>query len=445
MRLTVVQVTQPSRFIFLKSALDAISQLLARCDWVDLVVVINGYSIQNESMALTLQSKFPNRVKILTSVQNLSMGHQILDLLKAVQLDWVQFPGDDDVVVPEAYERLLELISDKTLSAVAFSAKCMDIHGNFTGKNLQPSFLEGSSAERLLGALAVPPFVFPSLVFRLPAIGTSVFSSTLVFDWWLSLTLIRNGKIKLENACLVNYRIHSSQVSNSVKESRKRFEAGLMLRTFFLEHPGWIINQLYEEAHNLPKLLSRIPPIYGDPLLGARVVFDLRALLGSKFMLTDSTIGDLSSEMALSDGILMDEYEFPYFRQIASDELVHRLNFGFLILSGTCPELRHRLESIRNPNLIRSCNFGCQHSNQSSLEDVVVLDCAAFIDSNQASTWIDSVIRAAYSTNIKFRPKLSELSANESKLLRSFRSLAQVVHAWRRLLQKLHFTSGRSS
>jgi hypothetical protein len=396
--------------------------ILHEFEWIELVVVLNGLSLENRKAAEKLHAIFDSRVRIFEFSQNTSVAEPVWTTLRQLDLQWVVFPGDDDEFIPDSFRVVRkDLSSSSDLFAIGYSAKAIDAAGKETGKVLQPLKVKGLDKGRLLAHLLhKPPFVWPSLLFRFDKIPSEVFLSRFVSDWWTSLQLFSAGGVASSTFPILRYRTHGHQESNLTSNSRKRFEASIMLY-FFLESSNlqsWLSTD--KELDAFLDTLKKYPPIYGDFQFSGSIVAKLIHILadiGREEASLEAV--SLLGHLATSNGVVMPMNEFPHYSRVQI-QTQNLLNISFVAGSGICQRLRELILSLKSIENALEVRVGCLHTLTEDEGLAITLNCLE-LDSIRDEEFSDIICRATSFILQNNRSAASELSIWEWRVVKLIR------------------------
>ncbi len=362
MKFTYCLVTK-GREEFLPLSLEPLKAVLLNAD-VEVIIVDNGCSVEVSEMlrgwCVETQAKY------LRFDLNSPAAPRIWAALKSFDIDWITFPGDDDVINPEFLISARDIISnDNQLTALAGSMRIIDSVGNRTGQVRNPLNLAGDKVENLARSLHQPPFLFPALFIKFDAITMPLPNSRYIFDWWLSLNLICVGNTSTTKDIAIDYRIHKSQESTIAPSRRKYFEAQVVLWRFIDGHEfeAFLSHLSDNEKRRFWNEIYLSGPIYGDPEFGAALRLKLIVKLVDS--MKDHTLaGLLLGEHAASVGTFLRSGEIGAWLNV-SDSLVsiHAPNFDLAVAVGSCESIFRFAGTPHKPNSNGpSFLIGCIHS-----------------------------------------------------------------------------------
>jgi hypothetical protein len=431
MKLTITLVTQPSRVDFLAKSLEAIRKALHQHPALNLLVIFNGASKRGEELLQPLRGEFEDRVSAEIIEKNTPLPNEVVKIIRKNELDWVHLPGDDDVVIPETYNHFFDSIGKNQENvAFGFSAIAIDADERPTGKILNPIKTERSSKESLLaGVLHKPIFVWPSLIFNFKTIPENIFSSRFVFDWWVGFQLLLTGSITNINLPLIKYRVHDFQESLLAPETRKRFEAEIMIQSVIIDKKfQQFLENLRHRQLFYRELCSNLP-IYGDSTFGTSIYLQL---LNSS---SSINIGGLTRHLASyasAHGAYLKMSEFPATSALFSLNNF-KLNLSGVVLEGTCTSVTESLNRTLDFALRSTYAIGCLHSVSSEISQGALLqiDCQAFedLEDNSIDEAIVLQLQSQLSGNLRLENQLApwekrliEISRNALKVVRRLKS-----------------------
>jgi len=305
MRLTICLLTK-GRNAFLNDALSSYEKFFESGN-TDVILIDNGADSFSTQILLDWKLKHDKKVSYIRNEPNDPGGFTVFwEKLKPFKLDWVLNPGDDDILVYDAYKEFVdEVEKNPFLNAFASSAQIIDFSGKATGEVRTPSITKISDPiEMIARSLHQPPFFWPSLFFRFSAVPSQVIHSRFAHDWWIGLQLVLKGQISSTHSIGVKYRVHEEQESFQSSSRRKFFEGYNMLISFIGSAE---FNKMLEsfsdlEIEYLLKSCARYKPMYSQlnyylPIIKELSFNCLRHLENPKI------INSISENYALSAGI----------------------------------------------------------------------------------------------------------------------------------------------
>lgn len=432
MKLTITLVTQPSRVEFLAISLRAIREALHLHSALNLLVIFNGVSKRGEELLQPLRGEFDGRVSTEIIEKNTPLPNEVVKIIREKELDWVHLPGDDDVVIPQTYNHFFDSIRKNPENvAFGFSAIAIDSDERPTGKILNPINTEQSSNESLLaGVLYKPIFVWPSLIFNFKTIPENIFSSRFVFDWWVGFQLLLAGPITNINLPLIKYRVHDFQESFLAPETRKRFEAEIMIQSVIIDNKFQTFLSNLEHRQLFFQDLRSNLPIYGDSTFGAPILLQLLNSSLDIPIQIDSLLSNYLAAYAAERGTYLPMDQLPTKSNIVQSRDT-RMNFSGEIARGTCAEVTNSLLRILNFAHRSPFFFGCWHSDFNSVSDsnFLKIDCQKLSKADNSS--IDILIFGQIEKSLSATlDKTSQLAPWEVRLVHSAR---KVLSVFRRL------------
>lgn len=422
-KLTIVILTQPSRTELLRICLDSVRETLNTHHWINLILVLNGTSEASEHLGKIILSEFPNRVMIEKLERNSVLPGPIWLQLRNHDLDWVQFLGDDDLLKPEEYSyvrRALE--ASPHLTAIGFSGESIDQSGHLTGNLLMPILKENYSFEENLAlSFHAAPFVWPALVFRFKALPREIYSTRYVSDWWVGLSLVRQNFFSIDEKSIIQYREHPLQESALTTETRKRFEAQLMLD--YILDKGYldeIVNSTFSHESFFNALRTHLP-VYGDPRFGGRLLIRLNDLFASQNFCFDSSNRSYFAEFSALNGAFLNMNEFPR-SSILNISDWDCLNVNLSPAQGLCQSLREAIWLLPHIESLPETRVYCEHVDYDDTAKGIQIDCHA-IDGLSPSTIQEIILRQISETNLE----QSQITFFERKLLFQIRRIKRYV------------------
>lgn len=422
--LTYCLVTK-GRIEFLTETLEALKSVLQFPE-VQVVVIDNGCP---ESVSQIIKSWCTARshgVKYLRFEINDPTAGQVWSQLKAIGVDWVTFPGDDDLVEAEFISEFYRLLSkEPDVVAIASSLRIIDAYGNQTGEIRNPNLNSNSNFINLAHAFSEPPFLWPGLFFRLGAVNENIPSSRYVLDWWVSLNLVASGRILTSPNCGVSYRVHDGQESALAPSRRKYLEAELWICDFLdsITFMRFIEGLEFESLISFWESARDFGPIYRNSDFGFRVLKHMGTRISninSNLTLKAKILGDL----ALICGVLIKPGELGFFdKDLVPSEAS---NFGFLVQTGSCESINCLASAKKNlgetSSAFNSISIGCKHAKKGNF---ILIPCNLDFDNESLCT--DSVIRII-TDKLEFDGVLDfSVSPNEKRLICLIRKLKRSV------------------
>lgn len=315
---------------------------------------------------------------------------RVWNILRNYGIDWITFPGDDDVIDPEFLDHARNIIqADSSVGAIASSMSIIDSSGKPTGQIRKPFAFSGSRAAYLAHSLHEPPFLFPGLFFKFSEFSQPLPNSRYVFDWWLSLLLVASTKIVTTSEISIQYRVHENQESALAPSRRKFFEAQLVLCRFISSSVfGHFLSSMSDdERYEFSSVLFAKPPVYGDSEFGSPLLTQLIVGLADTMQESENAL-NLVGDFAAMNGAYLRKGEVqtllaPNFTPPTNSES----NFSLIIAEGSCQELLE-LSAFYRPLPSRpQFPIGCRHSDN---KVQYLVDCDLFRISPE--TAIDTLI-----------------------------------------------------
>jgi hypothetical protein len=409
-----------SRHQFLPQALFSLGQCLED-ERVNLVLLENGHNFSvSQSLDEWNLINHPRVTRLKIEMNELT-PNLLWSKLRTMDLGWVCFPGDDDVMYPQGLNKVLELIerSDQYV-AITCDVREIDSSGRSIGYR-RPVYQSGlDQLNTLAHAFHQPPFIWPSLFFRFDLVKDLPHPSRYTFDWWLSLHLLVKGKSFYFNEVVLNYRIHEGQESNRQPLLRKNFEGFIMIKEF-LSSDSFL--QLISEADiesvsNFWLSLLTTPPLYQDQVYS----FALLNIILEKLKLLKGPTNDLNDfflDFALYQGILLQPLESGIASATSLEKSPRRANFRLEFHPKCC--LQHfgvaDLEpTTRRPVLIK---VSCLHSPY--VDDFITVDCGR--DPISLNSFTDEIARLYVEQLEKSSKVFMRTTPLENQVIRFLRML----------------------
>jgi hypothetical protein len=354
---------------YLPSILNSLEDALKSSD-VQVIVMDNGCP---EDVSETLSdwcATIGDRKHYVRFDVNDPSAPRVWNMLSNFEVEWISFPGDDDVIHHEFLEDARTLIKqNKGLTAIASSMRIIDSNGNPTGQVREPLEYFGDRVEYLASSLHEPPFLFPSLFIDFSKITIPLPNSRYVFDWWLSLNLIALGSIVSTSKISIDYRVHEDQESVLAPKRRKYLEAQVILSRFIQDEIFQnFLSQLSEvDKFKFWKLLDARGPIYGDIEYGRALMLSLTILIADSMSEATDSANLLGMFAAANGAFLRSGESNAFLSSKYSDVSTPGSNFRLTTVDGTCAELTQltiKMNFVGNES--SSFSIGCQHSASSA-------------------------------------------------------------------------------
>jgi hypothetical protein len=354
---------------YLPSILKSLENALESSD-VQVIIVDNGCPMDISEILSKWCAKADERKHYVRFDVNDTSPPRVWNMLRKFEVEWITFPGDDDVIHPEFLQDARDLIGqDKELAAIASSMRIIDSTGHPTGQVREPLEYLGDRIQYLASSFHEPPFLFPGLFFNFRKIVTPLPNSRYIFDWWLSLNLISLGTIAISSKISIDYRVHEDQESALAPNRRKYFEAQIILSRFIQDEVFQnLLSQLSKvDKFKFWKALAARGPIYGDVEYGGSIMLTLTIMIADS--MSDSTdSANLLGMFAAESGIFLRSGESnTLLSHKYSNYSVSDGNFRVATAEGTCSKL---VQLTKTMNFVdqesTSFTVGCQHSKTSA-------------------------------------------------------------------------------
>lgn len=372
MELTICLITK-GRIKYLDELLNSLDGV-SEYEWVKILIILNGAEQKvvnriNEWAStrseVTIESREVNDVRPTTW----------WPLLKAQTDGWCIFISDDDVFNPEVlahFQRMIEEVPN--LVAVTALAEVIDTKGFATGE-IKKSFLceSTSQIESVAKSLNAPPFPWPTLFFNISKLPAVIPNSRYVFDWWVCIQLVLNGKIGfLEEVC-VQYRNHPQQESHLASHRRKYFEAFVWFEQMIqnVSFHQWLSSLSEDEILDFWKLSLVSLPIYGDSQYSTMLLGSLRSELAKYSSLIQRS--EMLGDFAFLNGVPLKDEDLGSLLSIEFNQIQTYSNIEIEILPKSCKSLSYVEEFFSSGNG-RNFLIGCKHSTGKSSSSILV-DC----------------------------------------------------------------------
>jgi len=364
--------------VITKGRLEYLDQLLDSLDgvtkfrWVKILIILNGPEQKvvdrindwaSSRSAVTIESREVNEVRPTIW----------WPLLKAHTDGWCIFISDDDVFNSDVlthFQRMIE--KEPNLVAVTALAKVIDAEGFATGE-IKKSLLDQSTSpiEAVAKSLNAPPFPWPTLFFDISKLPEVIPNSRYVFDWWVCIQLVLNGKIGfLEEVC-VHYRNHPQQESHLASHRRKYFEAFVWFEKMIQDvtFHQWLDSLDEKEILNFWKFSLVYLPIYGDSQYSSMLLGILRNQLAKYSSLLQQT--EMLNDFAFFNGVPLKDEDLGTLLPIDFNLILTQSNIEIEILPKSCSSLSSAqkfFSSTKSPKF----QVGCRHSTSKSSKSILV-------------------------------------------------------------------------
>jgi hypothetical protein len=334
--------------------------------------------------------------------KNDSRLNRVWDELRSRNLEWVVFPGDDDIFLPSSINKFFKHLSlDPELVGLAFNLEVIDHKGKPTGEYRKPS-LHANSPKHVQVASSIhePPFLWPSFFINSKKIAQPLPTSRYIFDWWIGIQALFKGRVSVVDASAVQYRVHAGQESNISSMRRKYFEGLFWLDSIISsdEFNLWLADLSENDQIEFWNEVCRLGPIYGDSQFGFPITLRIAKLLTAESNSSEK-IEKILGDLAQKQGVLLKRNELSYF---CTDEqktnFPFRSNVNVVFESEVCDTLRNLKASLQNELLPSNIRISCHHSannrhnlfvdcnqligfNTSEAADIVLLVCMNHLES----------------------------------------------------------------
>jgi hypothetical protein len=277
---------------------------------VQLVIIDNGCENHTSEALKSWSVTRTASVKYFRFDVNQTAQTRVFNKLRELNVDWVNFPGDDDLLEVDFLPKLLEIISDSSVVAVAASMNVVDSNGKSKKIIRKPLAGNPGNPDYLAKSLNEPPFLWPSLFFRISIFSGDLPNSRYVYDWWISLNLIMAGKVITTDAVAINYRVHEGQESSLAPTRRKFFEAETWLNALIESEQFLIYLESKSENEILLfwKTLIQFPPIYSSTVFGRSLLLRVGNVLITRFKSLEFT-SKILNDIAGISGVLLRNLE----------------------------------------------------------------------------------------------------------------------------------------
>jgi hypothetical protein len=423
MHLTIVLLTK-GRKEYLKKALDSYQPFIDTGN-VNVVLIDNGADAESSEILLNWKELQGNKVRYFRFEVNNEAGFSSFwETIESVNADWIINPGDDDLLVFDAYlEWIKALNKNSKLNAFASSARIIDSSGKHTGQFKSPSIYGiKDSLELIARSLSEPPFFWPALYFRFSTIQKPMLISRFVHDWWIDLQLILQGEISSTEKIGIDYRVHDRQESFQTSSRRKYFEAANMIIDVMNSSTFKSVIEGFSDAEHekFLELCTSFKPVYSDPGYYFSII---KTIATNAFVYIKLPINKTryAEKFASSAGVYLKKNDIDsiftgfYLKSTSSSPGNLDINFK----PGVCDNLLN-IKKDFNKDASFKIIISCKHSGK--LIESVYVDCENF-DLLTRSEISDKVL----TTIIEFLENngmlASSLSPNERLVLRYIRRL----------------------
>ncbi len=418
--LTIVLVSK-GRDDYLKECLSSFEQFKNDPD-VRFVIVNNGAAEYSSYLMRGFVENDPSKRTLIVKPVNDPRPSAFWAEIEMLDMDWVVFPSDDDILLPNAVTVWRnELGKNKSLIAIGASANVINAKSSETGVRLSPAILNNDDpVTRLANCFYQPSFVWPTLYINMKSFNPGLCNSRYAFDWWVGLNLLTNDNIVVLDIPVLKYRTHDFQESNVSSLRRKYFEATIWQLQFISEEAflNWIKATSPEDLLRFWSEVIRIVPIYGDYEFGSIVLLSLANSLLSN-SLDRQICGTISSDIARVFGVVLKLNEGWHISK-RFEKLDWNGNQSVILDKNVCTEVHAASMNFLAGPHSASIRLGCSHSISPSTS--IKIDCTSF--SKNGSILNADLISMAIMNSYEFdgRFKIS-LSPGEAILVKNYRRL----------------------
>jgi len=374
MRLTICLVTR-GRSSFLDECLESLRQCL-KTDMADVLVFDNGAPALTSARLEEWCDE--NHVERIRFEENDSSPTSVWNVLTSRQVEWVVFPGDDDVFIPDSIRWFRQEANNAdNAAAIAFNLSLIDSNSRDLHITRTPQFNEDQPQHIAMAqSLHEPQFLWPSLFFRASLIIDrglhSLPTSRFYFDWWVGQQLLMFGDIIRVNRSSIKYRVHDLQESNLANPRRKFFEATYWTLQMIESRifVAWIRNLTENELSEFWDELLSQQPIYSNDFFGAQVIMKIGQLIVNENR-SLATIERVIGTLAAYNGVylkngeaynLMNIHKSPSERGSAS-------NLFFILAPGTCISLTSAVSLFfESHSAAKAFRISCKHSDTGTFD-----------------------------------------------------------------------------
>ncbi len=366
---------------FLDKCLESL-EVVVREEDVQVIIFDNGCPQSVSKRLFEWCEKSGSRAHHIRLEINTTNTQRIWAYLKEFDIDWITFPGDDDIVQPDFIQVFRDLTkANPQLNTIASSMNLIDSGGVSMGRIRNPSKYSGDNIQYLASSLHEPPFLFPALFFRFNPSLMPLPKTRYVFDWWLSLSLIQEGLMMTTPEISINYRVHEDQESALAPSRRKILEAYLVL-TRFIQTDAFrnYVDSLSEENKlKFWKAIATQTPIYGDTEFGMALFYYMSIFIADSMETPESAV-EIFGSLAANRGTYLRAGELasfvaPNFASLDNTQP----NFSISIARGSCPQITALSNSVKEGSFeIPTFKVGCRHSSSRSS---FLVDCDLIVSS----------------------------------------------------------------
>ena len=375
MNLTICLLTK-GREIYLNKTLISFEKLF-KFSFINFLIYDNGSDSNCERILREWSNINSSRVKYIRVEQNDSRFSISWKIIKNNVDDWIIFPGDDDEFNWEIIEEWEEAIkTNPDIVAFAASADVINEKSERTGTLLKPNISQSyDKVFRVAKAIHYPPFLWPSLFFKVSKISFRIPDSRFVCDWLIGINLLISGEVVTTNSPAIKYRRHSEQESFLAPLRRKNFEALIWIDELVrsLDFKDWLDDLSDLEKIAFWKHLLKFLPIYGDNIFGNMLLANLFYII-KKSLQNNYLIEEITQDFATHNGVLLID--------TATKNLIQHSDFdaksifaNFSIEKNTNYCAKINLEISKLNYRLESPNFTiyCRHSSR--LKNGIKIDC----------------------------------------------------------------------
>jgi glycosyltransferase involved in cell wall biosynthesis len=410
---------------YLPRTLQSLEEALLQSD-VQVIVVDNGCPEDISEMLMNWCDSASTKSHYVRFDVNDTSAPRVWNMLRGYEIEWISFPGDDDIVCPDFLQHARGYINgNRNLSAIASSMRIIDSSGMFTGQLRQPASYVEDRIEYLAKALHEPPFQFPGLFLKFDKVTIPLPHSRYIFDWWLSLNLITLGPIVASSEISVNYRVHGDQESSLAPNRRKYFEAQMVITRFLNgeNFEKFLFSLSDNEKMRFWRVVAQHRPVYGDVEFG-KTIFSYLTLKIADSMNSPSSSSSIIGELADLNGVFLREGELKAFMDARYSGANHEgANFQLSIAKGSCQELLQlNMKQPGDQRNLSSFLAGCSHSDSPAPYKI---DCDLFRLNPEVA--LDSLI-------FQITQKLESVGKFDFKVSPTERALVERLRSIKRVL-----------
>lgn len=370
MELTICLITK-GRLEYLEQLLASL-QGVSKHDWVKILVILNG---AEEKVVNRIHEWASLRSEVTIESREVNDARPTIwwPLVKRHSEGWCIFISDDDVFNSDILLKFQEIFKkEKDLVAVTALAEVINAEGLATGEIKRSILFESTSQiEAVAKSLNAPPFPWPTLFFDISKLPVEIPNSRYVFDWWVGIQLVLNGKIGFLEEICVQYRNHPQQESHLASHRRKYFEAFIWFEKMIQDHSFSLwIDSLSEDEKVLFWKSSLVNlPIYGDAQYSSMLLNCLQSKLGeySSLIQRSKMLGDF----AFLNGVPLKNEDLGSLLSLEFNQITTFANVELEILPKTCGSI-YSVKEFFTSESSNKFQIACKHSKNKTYNSILV-------------------------------------------------------------------------